>query len=152
MPLVQLCVEDINRRLCAIDSVLPSTDSAQAELPLPAPVESISPPAVGQATSPEPLPPISEIDWSSVDAVIVGLELEGSRQPMRTLIEACQKLPKHVRNKGKSLPEILDSMTPTKLREAVNNCASWETCDKLLVACKRHRVRRAQQLPPAESA
>ena len=59
---------------------------------------------------------------------------------MRDLIEACRELPNHVRNKGKSLTEILDLMTPTKLHKAVN-CSSWETCDNLLAAWKRWRVR-----------
>jgi hypothetical protein len=142
-------------------------DAAQPELPLTEPIHNSPPmsgdadtpptPASTQAASSESSPktilstasesePESEPEWGwdpndSVEVILANLELEGSRVPMRTLIEACRKLPKHARHKGKGIAEILDNMTPTKLHKAVNKCASWETCGKLLAAWERRRAR-----------
>ena len=126
------------RRLCQ-EGLMPWPSE-----PLVAPAPATVTPAASTAPATSQKPGWDPNDWSSTDVVLANLGLEGSRKPMRTLIEACRKLPKHVRNKGKSLAEILDDMTPTKLREAVNKCASWETCDRLLTAWQRWRVQHSR--------
>ena len=130
------------RRLCQ-DGLMPwpSEPVVAPAVAAPTTTTTTTTTTIAPATSQEnPEPEWDSNDWSSIDVVLANLGLKRSRKPMRDLIEACRELPNHVRNKGKSLTEILDLMTPTKLHKAVN-CSSWETCDNLLAAWKRWRVR-----------
>jgi hypothetical protein len=139
MPLVQLCVEDIDRRLRASGFVLPSNDPAQTELPLPLP------PASEAASQKNPESEERDPRSGRLLELVQKGQLSGSRMKPITaavfqIFPPDGRLPEDLTAAGLEalVVDLWTSQAAAKQKKKPTLPASmWHTCNRLL---KRYRA------------